>query len=397
MRDGPVRCAFVNHYVDWGGAEGMLLTLFEALDRQRLDPILVVPEEGRLPAGARAFEVEVVIAPVSGSVLNVTRSGASGSLGAVQGIGGLAVTVARLAKTLRSLKVDVVVTNSAKAHVYGSLAARLVRKPVVWRLHDTLDSPDFGSSLYRLMIIIARRVPRMILCVSDSCAAPLLRDGVSPERVATLYNGIDLTSFTTVPPRGPSSTFRVGSFGRLTPLKGHDVVIEAIASIAARGHDIELVIAGGPAREAPHYDEELLSLAEGKGIAERVQVVAGFPPGGLPSLLADVDVVVQASILPDSLPTTVIEAMAAGRPVIASAIGGCPELVDDERTGLLFQPADAHELANCLTTLWNDPRKLERFGNAARSDALERFGVTKFANRFCARIEEAAGSDSASG
>jgi glycosyltransferase involved in cell wall biosynthesis len=388
MPDRPLRCAFLNHYVDWGGAEGMLLTLFEAVDRERLEPTLVVPGDGRLPEGARALGVPVVVVPMSAAVLEVTRSG-GGPITAARAAAGLAAAIARLTRALRSLDVDVVVTNSAKAHVYGSIAASLSRKPVVWRLHDTLDSPDFGSSLYRLMIAIAKRVPRLILTVSDSCAAPLLRNGVSPDRVVTLYNGIDLSPFTAVPRAKPGNgaAFSIGSFGRLTPLKGHDVVIRAVARLAADGHDVQLVIAGGPAREAPGYDDVLISIARELGVDDRIRIEAGFPAGGLPAIMAGVDVVAQASVLPDSLPTTVIEAMAGGRAVVASAIGGCPELVDHDRTGLLFEPGNVDALADCLAGLLADPARLERLGQEAREDAVRRFAVDGFADSFCNQIE----------
>ncbi len=392
MRDGPLRCAFVNHYVDWGGAEGMLLTVFEAVDRSRLEPLLLVPGEGRLPAGARALGVEVLVVPVDASVLGLTRGGA-GPLGSLRAAGGLATSVFRLARSIRASNVDIVVTNSAKAHVYGSLAAAVSRKPLVWRLHDTLDSPDFGSSAYRLLISIAKRLPRMVLCVSDSCAAPLRREGVPPDRVVTLYNGIDLSPFVAIPETAREKggeRFSVGSFGRLTPRKGHDVVLRAVARLAGEGRDVHLVIAGGEAREAPGYAQALSSLADQHGIGERVRIDAGFPEGGLPAIMAGVDVVVQASVLPDSLPTTVIEAMAGGRAVVASEIGGCPELVSHGETGLLFQPGDVDELTGCLESLRTDPGRAVRLGSAARAEALRRFDVGAFADELCRRLEEAA-------
>lgn len=392
MRERPLRCAFVNHYVDWGGAEGMLVTLFEAVDRDRLEPILVVPAEGRLPSGARALNVRVLVVPVNAGVMEVTRGGAA-PVTAVRAAAGLVGSVARLTRSLRSIDADIVVTNSAKAHVYGSLAAYLSRTPVVWRLQDTLDSPDFGASLYRLMIAIAKRVPRLILSVSDSCAAPLLREGVAAERVVTLYNGIDLGPFAALQPSTPGrgGPLSVGSFGRLTPLKGHDVVIRAVARLVADGQDATLVIAGGPAREAPGYADVLDALGRELGLGDRVRIEAGFPEGALPTIMAGVDVVVQASVLPDSLPTTVIEAMAGGRAVVASEIGGCPELIEHDETGLLFEPGDVGELADWLATLRGDPARIERLGSAARADALQRFAVDGFAASFCDRLEQVVG------
>ncbi len=387
----PLRCAFVNHYVGWGGAEGMLLTLFEAVDRSRVAPVLVVPGEGRLPAGARALDVPVTVVPVDSSVLEVTRGGA-GAFAAIRAVAGLIRSVARLTRALRGMDLDIVVTNSAKAHVYGSIAANLSRTPVVWRLNDTLDSPDFSRSLYKLLIALGKRVPRAILCVSDASAAPLLREGVPPSRVVTLYSGIDLDSFATVPP--PTITgdgsLTVGSFGRLTPLKGHDVVMQAVQRLVADGHNASLVIAGGPAREAPDYGDELVLLANDLGIGDRVRIEAAFPDGGLPAIMARVDVVVQASVLPDSLPTTVIEAMAGGRAVVASAIGGCPELVTDGTTGRLFPPGDVKALAACLAELAADPPLVARLGLAARQDAFSRFAVDEFADVFCCSLESVA-------
>jgi glycosyltransferase involved in cell wall biosynthesis len=391
QRSRPLRCAFVNHYVDWGGAEAMLLTLFDATDRTRLEPVLVVPREGRLTDGALALDVQIEFVPVSESVLEMTRGGASRFSGA-RTAAGLATTIGHLVKALRTLEIDVVVTNSAKAHVYGSIAAYLCRKPVVWRLHDTLDSPDFGASISRLMLRIAKRVPRRILSVSDSCSAPLLRDGFPKDRIVTLYNGIDLTPFLAVPPRihDEAQAFVVGSFSRLTPLKGHDVAIRAIAQLVEAGHDARLVIAGGPSREAPGYGDFLVSLAHDLGVGDRLTLHEGFAQGGLPTIMTGVDVVVQASVLPDSLPTTIIEAMAGGRTVVASAIGGCPELLDNGDTGLLFEPGNIKELADCLASLRADPERTDRLGRAARESALRRFPVDVFAESFCRHVEEVA-------
>lgn len=371
----------------------MLLTFLEALDRTRVAPILIVPTEGRLPSSARALGVPVAIVPVESSILEVTRGGAD-VLTTVRAALALPVSVARLARALRKFDVDVVVTNSAKAHFYGSLAGVLSRKPVAWRLHDTMDSPDFSRSLFRLLIALAKRVPRSILCVSDACAAPLLLAGVPASRISTLYSGIHLDAYADLPAAMPSADrpFVIGSFGRLTPLKGHDVVIRAVGRLVAESQDVRLVIAGGPAGEAPGYEAILEALASDLGLAERVRIEAAFPDGGLPAIMSGVDVVVQASVLPDSLPTTVIEAMAGGRTVVASAIGGCPELVDDGRTGFLFAPGDVTALAACLTELISDPMLVARFGLAGQEDASRRFAVDDFANAFCARLESVAGA-----
>ena len=154
-------------------------------------------------------------------------------------VGALPVAAVRLARAISRVKADVVVTNSAKAHVYGSLAGWLARRPVVWRIHDTMDSPG----LRRLHPAAAAHHrppdPALVLTVSDSTGRPLIEGGIPRERVTTLYNGIDLTALRAGADaragRRRNGLARVGSIGRLTPLKGHAVVIDAAARLLERG------------------------------------------------------------------------------------------------------------------------------------------------------------------
>ena len=147
-----IRAAFVNHHTGFGGAEMMLLTLLERLDRARVAPVLMTPGEGVLTEGARDLGVEVRVVPVAPSLLGVTRGGAGSPLGSAAALMHLPAAALRHARAIRAAGADVVVTNSAKAHVYGSLAGRLARRPVVWRMHDTMDSADFAGSTRRLLL-----------------------------------------------------------------------------------------------------------------------------------------------------------------------------------------------------------------------------------------------------
>lgn len=387
----PVRCAFINHYTGYGGAELMLLTLLERIDRSRVAPILITPGEGLLTEGARELGVETAIVPVSPALLDVARGGAGSRLGAASAVGALPVAAVRLARAIARVKADVVVTNSAKAHVYGSLAGRLARRPVVWRIHDTMDSPDFGGSTRKLLLTIGRRIPALVLTVSDSTGRPLIAGGIPRERVTTLYNGIDLTALragaspATVEADGLA---RVGSVGRLTPLKGHAVVIDAAALLVERGVKARFIIAGAQAREAPTHLADLRAQAERLGIADRVELISPF--GDLAALLSSLDVVVHASVLPDSLPTTVIEAMALGKPVVATALGGVPELIRDTETGFLFPPDDAGAMADAVAEVLAAPERRAAVGEAAYVEATARFDVGVFVDAFAGHIEHVA-------
>lgn len=387
----PLRCAFVNHYTGYGGAELMLLTLFERIDRSRVTPILFTPTEGLLTEGARELGVETRVVSVSPALLDVARAGARSGAGAGAAVTALPAASARLARAISRARADVVVTNSAKAHVYGSLAGRLARRPVVWRMHDTMDSPDFGGATRRLLLAIGSRIPRLVLPVSDATGRPLIEAGIPSERVVTLYNGIDLAGLRSQAARIPSSengVVRVGSVGRLTPLKGHEVVLDAAARLLARGVPARFVIAGALAREAPGHLDELRALSERLGIADRVDVISPFDD--LAALLSSLDVLVHASVLPDSLPTTVIESMALGKPVVAAALGGVPELVRDAETGILVPPGDAARLADAVADLIGAPERRAAVGRAAFDEASARFDVGTFATTFADHLERAA-------
>jgi glycosyltransferase involved in cell wall biosynthesis len=386
-----IRCAFVNHHTGYGGAELMLLTLLERLDRSRVTPVLLTPGEGLLTEGALALGVETRVVPVSPSLLGVGRGGAGSRLGTAAAVAALPASCVRLARAIAAARADVVVTNSAKAHVYGSLAGRLARRPVVWRMHDTSDSPDFGPSTRRLLLAVGRRVPALVLAVSESAGRALIEGGIPADRVTTLYNGIDLAGLRAAAvraPAPPNGVPRVGSIGRLTPLKGHAVVIDAAARLLERGVDACFVIAGAAAREAPEHLRELRERAETLGIAERVELISPFDD--LAELLSGLDVLVHASVLPDSLPTTVIESMALGKPVVATELGGALELVRDDETGLLVPPNDPARMAEAIAALLDSPDRRASVGSAAFAEATARFGVEAFADAFTGHVEAAA-------
>lgn len=385
----PVRAALVNHYTGFGGAEAMLLTALEGLDRDRVDPVLFTPDEGRLTAEARALGVRVRTVPVAPALLAVARGGAASHADAARALAALPAAARRLARALAAERAEVVMTNSAKAHVYGSLAAGLARRPLLWRMHDTITSPDFAASLRRVLVAIGRRLPRRVLAVSDAAGAALVAAGIPAERVRTLYNGIALAPFAAAAPPPGGRTLVLGSVGRLTPLKGHEVAVACVADLAARGVDARLVVAGAAAREAPGHDAALRAHARALGVAGRVEVVSPF--SDLVALLGRLDLVLHASVLPDSLPTTLIEAMAAGRPAVATRVGGVPELVRDGREGLLVPPGDAGAMAGAVAALAADPARRAAMAAAARARARRRFDLPAFVDALAGAMERQAG------
>jgi glycosyltransferase involved in cell wall biosynthesis len=167
--------------------------------------------------------------------------------------------------------------------------------------------------------------------------------------------------------------FRVAVLGRIADWKGQDVLIRALAAPALREIGAQAVIAGDayPGEPAPDVN----ALATQLGVQARVEFT-GFVANP-EQILASVDAVAVPSTRPDPLPNSAIEALAAGKPVVAANHGGLPEIVRDGITGLLVPPGDASALARALRTLADDSALRARMSEAATADAQERFGVER--------------------
>lgn len=227
---------------------------------------------------------------------------------------------------------------------------------------------------------VARRVDRVVATCSDE-VFELVRMGAPRRRVTVVPCGVDTTAFTPDGPaweatRGPDGRRRprLVVVGRLVRRKGVDEVIGALPRLP----DVELVVAGGPDRGDPAaWDDDpdvarLRAHAERCGVADRVQFAGSVPRDEVPALLRSADAVV---CVPWYEPFGIVplEAMACGRPVVASAVGGLVDSVVDQVTGVLVPPRRPQELAAALRDLLAAPTRAMALGIAGRDRVLARF------------------------
>lgn len=173
--------------------------------------------------------------------------------------------------------------------------------------------------------------------------------------------------------RDDAAPFRIAVLGRIADWKGQDVLIRALAEPPLAEIGARAVIAGDayPGEPAPDIEK----LARTLGVHDRVDFL-GFTTDP-EQVLASVDAVAVPSTRPDPLPNSAIEALAAGKPVVAANHGGLPEIVDDGETGVLVAPGDPGALAIALRTLADDPARRARMGDLAAARARERFGLER--------------------
>lgn len=377
----PYRLLVVNHAVEIGGAERVLLRFLAQVDRGRCEPSLACPRRGPLVEEAEALGVRVHLGFPSRRLLQVKRRSLGENRWAVLAYPwDFARTVMGLSSLIRKEGYDLVLTNSAKADIYGSLAGWLARRPVVWRLHDIVDERAFSRLNLLLFRVFASLFAARVLAVSEASRRALVSLGVAAEKVVTVHNGVEEARV----PRArreeareewgiPADAPLAGMVGRLVDWKGPDVFLAAAAEVSRRMPQARFMLVGDAVFGERAYLEELKETARGLGLAGKA-VFTGFREDVL-ELMSSFDVLVHASLLPDPLPTVLLEAMSLGLPVVAADGGGVREIVEEGVTGLVVPPGDAAAMARAVLWALSHAREAREMGEAGRRRARERFDL----------------------
>jgi glycosyltransferase involved in cell wall biosynthesis len=338
-----------------GGAEQALLMLIEALDRTEWEPVLLLeagPGVEAVSEPARALGVPVHLVPP----LPLGLAGAR--------------RVPGFTRLLRSERPDVFHAHLSwpLAAKYGLVSALLARVPAVVATVQLIPEMELDRSSRLQLRAIARRTGCSIAVSRDIAAELVTRFGWPAERIEVVHNAVDLDRFRAAEaPRlrteltGGEDRPVVLTAARLDEQKGHPVLFRAAAELP----EALFVLAGeGPRRAA------LQELAAELGIADRVLFLGHRTD--IPELLAASDVFALPSLYEGSS-LAVLEAMAAGRAVVSSAIGGTDELLTDGEDGLLVAPGDSPALAAALRRLLGDGELRAELGRAARARAERDF------------------------
>lgn len=358
--DQPV-VAFLTHSAQLSGCELFLLRVTGAMTRVR--PVVVLGEHGPLEQALADAGVEHHVVPLPTVTSTHGSEARTLSVASLRKIAGT-VTVARaVARLLRRRGVRLVTTHSAKAHVYGGLAARMASLPCLTHLHSVIGADGGRRANATLLRAAATILPDGVIANSATTAASLRhRRGA----VAVIGCPVDVPASVPEEPRTPS----VAVIGRLAACKGQDVAIRAFAAARARGlpPDVRLRIVGAPLF-APdrEYAEGLPALAAELGVEGVVDFLGHRSDVG--AEIARATTVVHASRVPEGFGQVVVEAMAMGRTVVASDAGGPGEVVTDGEDGILVPADDVPALARALCAVFADARRRRAMGRRARATA----------------------------
>ncbi|HEX5387022.1 MAG TPA: glycosyltransferase family 4 protein [Gemmatimonadales bacterium] len=357
-----------------GGSFQCLYDIARHLDRPRFEPVAVFWEPNRFSERLRAEGVEVHLwrEVEESAVASSGRTPIGRARRAAQAVG-------VRARFLQSVGASLVHLNNTPDHGYVDWlpAARLVKRPIVAHARGPIAMPR-GRVRRRLVGGFDR-----IVAISRHIEDTLVRAGIPKERIAQIYDGIDIEALRAasrtagsvrqslgIPPEAPLVVM-AGNFKRW---KGQHLLIDAMARLPSGLRErCHLVLAGATPAGGEAYETELRACAAHAGLGGRACFLG--ERGDVPALMAAADVVVHASIEPEPFGLVVVEAMALGKPVLASRLGGPAETVTPD-TGVLFDPADVDDMAAALAALLTDEPRRRAIGERARVRA-EQFSIER--------------------
>lgn len=297
-----------------------------------------------------------------------------------------------LGDMIRTIRPDAVVSCTNKDHFAAWPACRSLGIPSVWWVNDILSADFFPWLARQAFLAQARRGATRLLVVSEFARSTLLRQGLDPDRVVTVPNGIPLERYQGHA-RGtlrrlldlPDAEPLAGIVGRITPWKGQEFFLrlaEAWSRTRPEGH---FALIGHAFNEDQEFERSLRMQVHQLGLDRRVHFVPFQPEVG--AALADLDVLVHASTKPEPFGRVLIEAMAAGVPVLAARDGGVPEILTDGVDGRLASPGSLGEYLEALGPLLTDPQVRARLRRGGLETVARRFTLPRVRERFEAVLQ----------
>lgn len=379
---GPRRILFVNPTAKIGGGGEVILTyLVKHLCQSGYECAVAMPYNGEYvqiwqSLGCKCFELP--LQPVTGRS-DIRSLDISFHLRVLYAYYKVSI---KLFKIIRVFQPQIVYANSFWAVFYVALLVKLLRLRLIWHVHDLIRSRFFN----RIMISITDKFVDRLIVISNAVGQSMIAVGATPSKIVVIYNGIDTKRFDPQQICGNirlremlgihEDDFVIVSIGRLIPRKGHSTLIRAIGFLARKYPNIRAIIVGAPYdSDSEQYRDKLRELTTTLGLQDKV-LFAGWQPK-VEQFILNSDVVVSVSWA-EPFGLSIVEAMALGRPVIATNGGGEAEIVVNGFTGILVPPKDEKALATAIVQLMEDRKLSKKMGDAAVQRARECFSVTRF-------------------
>jgi glycosyltransferase involved in cell wall biosynthesis len=355
-----------------GGAETVIYNIASNLDRDSFNPRVVLFR----PGWFQDFLTE------KGITVDIIKSRRSWDVS----------FITKLAGYCRQHKIDLIHAHLPGGNLYGSVVGKVLGLPVICTLHNEFIMPGSVENFSGAKMFIIRNLASRMVIVAEYMRADYLHKGKIPsKKMVLIYNGVS--------PQKNESSFDLDNFKRqidfragdilianianLRPPKGHLILIEAAARVLREIHRAKFLLIGeegdGKIKSA------IIDRVNALGIADRVKLL-GFRKD-VSQVLRHVDIFLLSSIS-EGLPVSVVEAMRAGLPVIATTVGGLPEVVKDSESGFLVKPGDPESLAEKISVLCKDDSQRRQMGQKGSVIASQYFSLDIMIKKYQDLYEE---------
>lgn len=269
--------------------------------------------------------------------------------------------------------INLIFSTYKKEQLIGTIAANIVGLPIVWREAGPLPSPIPDHPFWQKAYAWGAEKATHIIGTCQKAVDSMVSVGVSTNKITRVYTGVDLQEFQPTPKTLRFKPSNIGIVARLSGLKGHDILLRAMRIVLSHEPLTHLFVIGDGSDRS-----NLEKLTENIGLTKNVEF-SGFVENVIP-YLDKIDIFVLPS-QGEGLPISIIEAMAKGLPVVASCVGGIPELVINRETGFLIKGHSPELLAKKILKLVQTPNLAYQFGKRARKRAKEMFSQKDMINK----------------
>ncbi|MCR4337254.1 MAG: GT4 family glycosyltransferase PelF, partial [Candidatus Omnitrophica bacterium] len=229
---------------------------------------------------------------------------------------------------------------------------------------------------------------KQVIVPSEAIGRHMIEDFKVPlENIRCIPRSVDLTKFQKTREDKPGkSSFTIAIVGRITPLKGHEYFLRAMAKVVRTMPYVKIWIIGDAPARKEFYRRDLEVLVERLGLKDHVEFLGNR--SDIPDLLTQIDLLVFSSVVPEAFGRVILEAQAAGVPVVATRVGGVVDIIDDEKTGLLVPPKDPEMMANAIVRVLQDKNLVRQFVQLAREKIEQKFTLEHMAGQTIKVYEE---------
>ena len=368
---------------DLYGASKMFLLSIKSLQSKGANVTVVLSENGPLVDELNKLDLDVHIYK-----LGILRRKYFNAKGLLNRLLTIRRAKAYLSKMVSEKKIDLIYSNTS-AVLVGGWVAKKMKIPHVTHLHEIIKSPNW---LRKFLGKVINNTSNKVLAVSQAVKENW-GDVIEMEKIELVYNGIDQSQYLQSGDqirnelsKPTESTILIGMVARVNQWKGQNYFLD-IAKILCQEHDnLHFVIAGDAYPGTEYLVDELILALKKSGIENQITYL-GYR-SDVAAILSGLDIFILPSILPDPLPTTVLEAMASSKPVVATNHGGAKEMVLDGETGFLIPWDDAKKAASVMKILIENPERRKIMGTNGRKRVLEHFSIDAYLDNFSKAVKD---------